>query len=420
MRRVVVTGMGVVAPNGNGIEDFDKALSEGKSGITHIKAFEELGFSCQVGGIPHIDSLLEEYFTSLELRMIESSGIRYGVIAGMEAWNDAGLEIDENEANYDHGVIFGAGISGVDKFREAIYKVDAKKVRRLGSNAVINTMTSGVSAFLSGKIGAGNQVTTNSSACVTGTESILMAYDRIRYGNAERILAGSCSENGPYIWGGFDAMRVMNSRENERPEKASRPLSATAKGFVPGSGAAALVLESLESARNRNAKIYAEIIGGNINSGGHRQGGSMTAPNGHAVQRCIKDALKSSNIEAGQVDYINGHLTATTKDAFEIANWKAALELDSKSFPYINSTKSMIGHCLAASGSLESVASILQLVNNKIYPSINCEDLNEEVASLIDPEKVPQTLIQKDLQIIANASFGFGDVNACIIFKKIS
>ncbi len=418
-RRVVVTGMGVVAPNAIGIESFDKAMSEGKSGIEFIPLFEELGFSCQVGGIPNIQNILDDYLTPLEQKMIVSSGIRYGTIAGLDAWKDAGLAIDPDEVNFNHGIIFGAGISGVDKFREAIYKVDTKKVRRLGSNAVINTMTSGVSAFLSGKIGAGNQVTTNSSACVTGTESLLMAYDRIKYGKAERMLAGGCSEDGPYIWGGFDAMRVMNSRENARPDKASRPMSASAKGFVPGSGAGAVVLESLESALKRNAPIYAEVLGGNINSGGHRNGGSMTAPNGIAVQRCIQDALKDAQIEADQIDYINGHLTATTKDAFEIENWKKALGANSYSFPFINSSKSMIGHCLSASGSIESIATILQLRGNKIYPSINCEDLHEDINEQIDVNRVPQQLLQQDLRYVINASFGFGDVNACIVFAKM-
>jgi len=146
MHRVVITGMGVVAPNANNIIDFHKALRQGKSGISHISRFEELGFSCQVGGIPDIRELIDTYMTPLEQKMISSSGIRYATIAGLQAWGNANLPIDEENNNYDHGIIFGAGVSGVDKFREAIYKVDEHKVRRLGSTAVINTMTSGVSA----------------------------------------------------------------------------------------------------------------------------------------------------------------------------------------------------------------------------------------------------------------------------------
>ena len=361
---------------------------------------------------------MQEDFTPLELRMINSSGIKYGVIAGLQAWSDAGLEIDKEDNNYDHGIIFGAGISGVDKFRDAIYKVDKLNVRRLGSTVVINTMTSGVSAFLSGKIGAGNQVTTNSSACVTGTESIGMAYDRIRAGQAIRILAGSCSEDGPYIWGGFDAMRVMNYKSNDKPEAASRPMSQTAGGFIPGSGAGAMVLETLESAMNRNATIYAEIVGHHTNSGGHRKGGTMTAPNGHAVQRCIVETIKAAGVSTSEIDYINGHLTATSKDAFELENWKVALGLNPQDFPLINSTKSTIGHCLSAAGSIESVATVLQMKHSVVYPSINCEDLNTEILKLLPESSVNKSLHDKEIDIAIKASFGFGDVNGALLFRK--
>lgn len=419
MKRVVITGIGVVAANGIGKDAFHLSQSKGISGIRKIEEFERLKFSCQVGGIPEInDDILRKYFSDLELRMIDSSGIRYGVIAGLEAWEDAGLEIDKESVDYDHGIIFGAGISGVNKFRDAIYKVDDYNVRRLGSTVVINTMTSGVSAFLSGKIGAGNQVTTNSSACVTGTESITMAYDRIRLGQAKRILAGSCSEDGPYIWGGFDAMRVMNYKSNDFPELASRPMSESAGGFIPGSGAGAVVVESLDSALERNAMIYAEIIGQHINSGGHRNGGTMTSPNGQAVQQCIKEALKFASLDSSEIDYINGHLTATSKDSFEIQNWKTALDLDDNQFPLINSTKSTLGHCLSAAGSIEIVATLLQMKNACVYPSINCEDVHPEILELIPMTSIPHKLIQKEIDIAIKASFGFGDVNGCVIFRR--
>jgi 3-oxoacyl-(acyl-carrier-protein) synthase len=195
-------------------------------------------------------------------------------------------------------------------------------------------------------------------------------------------------------------------------------MSATASGFVPGSGAGAMVIESLESALERKATIYAEILGGEVNSGGQRKGGTMTAPNSEAVQRCIKDAVLNSNIEAKDIDVINGHLTATSKDFAEIENWSIALNLKGTDFPYINSLKSMIGHCLSASGALESVASVLQIHHNFIFPNINCEDLNEQIISLIAAEKIPQQLVNKKVNIVAKASFGFGDVNACILFKK--
>lgn len=421
-KRVVITGLGVAAPNGVGITEFSHAIKNGISGIRHDTQLEELQFSCQIAGKPDIsEELKAQYFTELELRGFNSTGILYGVIAGIEAWNNAGLAIEINDdPDWDSGIIFGSGTSGIDKFRESIYKIDELEVRKLGSTVVAQTMNSGISAYLGGKLGLGNQITTNSSACSTGTEAILMAYDRIQSGQAKRILAGSTGDSGPYIWGGFDALRVCSSKYNDNPEKGSRPMSASAAGFVPASGAGALVIEDLESALERGATIYAEILGGNVNSGGQRGNGSMTAPNSTAVQRCITDAINNSGISAVDIDAINGHLTATTKDSLEIENWTKALDRKGNDFPYINSLKSMTGHCLSAAGSIESIAAILQIHEGFIFGNINCDDLHPEITALIDPSKIPLKTIEISPTIIAKASFGFGDVNACIILKKFS
>ncbi|MFH6998830.1 beta-ketoacyl-[acyl-carrier-protein] synthase family protein [Flavobacterium sp. FlaQc-57] len=419
-KRVVITGLGVAAPNGVGIPAFTQSIKNGISGIRHDAQLQELQFSCQIAGQPQISEELKlEYFTELELRGFNSTGILYGVIAGIEAWKNAGLPIENNEnPDWDSGTIFGSGTSGIDKFRESIYKIDELQVRKLGSTVVAQTMNSGVSAYLGGKLGLGNQVTTNSSACATGTEAILMAYDRIQSGQAKRILAGSTGDSGPYIWAGFDALRVCSSKYNDSPEQGSRPMSASAAGFVPGSGAGALVIEDLESALERGATIYAEILGGNVNSGGQRGNGSMTAPNSIAVQKCITTALHNAQISANEIDAINGHLTATTKDSLEIENWTKALGRSGNDFPYINSLKSMTGHCLSAAGSIESIAAILQLHEGFIFGNINCNDLHPEITAHIDPSKVPLKTMNTQPNTIAKASFGFGDVNACIIFKK--
>ena len=419
-KRVVITGLGIVAPNGVGLDTFSNAIKNGISGINHDAELERLQFSCQIAGKPKISTDFSlNYFSELELRNFNSSGILYGVIAGIDAWNDAGLSllIQENP-DWDSGTIFGSGTSGIEKFRESIYKIDDFQTRKLGSTAVAQTMNSGVSAYLGGKLGLGNQVTTNSSACTTGTESILMAYERIKSGQAKRILAGSTSDSGPYIWGGFDAMKVCTFKHNHNPEKGSRPMSATASGFVPGSGAGAFVVEDLQSAIDRGSKIYCEILGGNINSGGQRGLGTMTAPNPIAVQKCVQNAITNAEISAKDIDVINGHLTATSKDSLEIENWTKALNRTGVDFPYINSLKSMVGHCLSAAGSIEIVASILQIHQNFIFPNINCEDLNPKITNLIDESKIPIKLIKKNVNIVAKASFGFGDVNGCVIFKK--
>ena len=412
--------MGVVAPNGVGVSQFTQALKNGTSGVTFHQKLKDLNFSCQIGGIPNVtDELQSNYFTDLQLRGFDSSGILYGCIAGIDAWIDAGFHMKpDSKLNYDTGLIFGTGTSGVEKFREAIYKLDDGQVRRLGSTVVLQTMASGISAYLSGMLGLGNQVTTNSSACTTGTEAVIMGYDRIKSGKAKRMLVGSCSDHGPYVWGGFDAMRVMTYKHNDTPEKGSRPMSASASGFVPGSGAGALVLESLESAMERGASIYAEVLGGEVNSGGQRQGGTLTAPNPEAVQRCIKKALENSDISPNKIDSINGHLTATSKDALEIENWTKALGRKHKDFPLINSTKSMVGHCLAAAGSIECVASIIQIQEQFIAPNINGEDLHDGIKELIDVSRVPTQSINCSIEVIAKASFGFGDVNACVLFKR--
>ncbi len=419
-KRVVITGMGVAAPNAVGLDNFNHALQQLKSGIRFFPELEKLKFSCQIGGKPEIsEEIINRYFTPLQLRGLNSSGIIYGVIAGSEAWEDAGLSrADADAPDWDSGIIFGTGILGVDKFREAIHLIDDGNTRRLGSTSVIQTMASGISAYLGGILGCGNQVTTNSSACTTGTEALIMGYDRISNGQAQRMLVGSCSDHGPYIWGGFDAMRILPSRYNQNPEKASRPFSENASGFVPGSGAGALLLEDLDSAISRGATIYAEVLGGDINSGGQRGEGSMTAANNEAVIKCIQGAMKNSGIKSEDIDAINGHLTATNRDTVEILNWAEALDRKGTDFPYINSLKGMTGHCLSASGSIECVASVLQIKDNYVFGNLNCEEIHPEILAAISSKKVPVSKIDSRINVLAKASFGFGDVNAVAIFKR--
>ncbi len=419
--RVVITGLGVVAPNGVGIAEFEQAIKAGKSGIEFIPELEELNFRCTVGGVPKItEDLLAANFTELELKRLSARGVIYGILAGLEAWKDAGLAFAESDAepNWDYGTVFGAGISGINTLRDAIYRTDDLKVRKLGTTMVEQTMPSAISAFLGGKLGLGNQVTTNASACSTGTESILMAYERIRHSKATIMLAGSCDADSPHVWGGFDAMRVLNYKNNEESEKASRPMAADASGFIPGSGGGALVLESLQSAKARGAKIYGEIAGGFVNSGGQRGGGTMTAPNSMGIQKCIEGALKDASIQPSEIDLISGHLTSTMGDVPEIANWSKALGLSGKDFPKVNSLKSMTGHCLSAAGSIESVACVLQLNGNYIHPSINCEEVHPGILEIIGESCIPKQMVEQENTIIAKSSFGFGDVNSCIIFKK--
>jgi 3-oxoacyl-(acyl-carrier-protein) synthase len=306
----------------------------------------------------------------------------------------------------------------VDTIAERVIPLtDAGKVRRLGSTIVEQVMASGVSARVSGLLALGNQVTTNSSACSTGTEAVVEGLERIRRGHATRMLCGGSEGYSEYIWAGFDAMRVLSRKFNDAPERASRPMSASAAGFVPAAGAGVLVLETLEAARERGARIYAEVLGGALNCGGHRSGGSMTAPNPMGVRGCIRAALHDAGVEAGEVDAINGHLTATGADPREVESWAAALERPPERFPALVATKSLIGHALGAAGAIECVATVLMLHGRYLHPSINCEDVHPEIAPWAGA--IPHTLREEPrLRVMIKAGFGFGDVNASAVFRR--
>jgi 3-oxoacyl-(acyl-carrier-protein) synthase len=413
--------MGVAAPNAHGIDDFEQALRAGRSGIRFQPLLEELKFGCQIAGVPeNFDAIRKSYFDHEKLMSINDN-IGYASVSAVDAWKDAGFNLPESgddNVDWDTGVIAGSGIGGMDTIAQNVVPmINEGRVRRLGSRIVEQVMNSGTSARIGGILGVGNQVTSNSSACSTGNEAIIDSLWRIRIGLAKRMIAGGSEGATPYIWGGFDAMRVICRKYNDNPTAGSRPLSASACGFVPGSGGAMLLLEDLETALARGARIYAEVIGGAVNSGGQRMGGSMTAPNPEGVRKCIRAAVADAGINPAQVDAINGHLTATYADPGEVKNWAAALERTPENFPYINSTKSLIGHCLGAAGAIESVATVLQIYKGFLHPSINCEDVHPDIAEFA--AKIPHQCMEfLDLKIVAKAGFGFGDVNSCIIFKK--
>jgi 3-oxoacyl-(acyl-carrier-protein) synthase len=420
MKRVAITGLGVVAPNAVGVPDFKRALWSGRSGLRFDPELAEKGFNCQVSGRPQVPAeVLKNRFDELTLRFMKSSGMLYGAISALEAWEDAGFNRNYHQDMgpiEEAGTVFGTGLAGVEPLRDAIYKLDQGEVRRLGSRLVEQTMASGISAWVAGLLGLGNHCYTNSSACATGTEALYLAAERIQYGKAKIMIAGSCDAEGPYMWGGFDSMKVLNRGGNLNPEKASSPMSANAAGFIPGAGAAALVLEEYEQAQARGAHIYAEYLGGAVNAGGQRQGGSMTAPNPNAVVRCIQEALIDAKIQPEQIDLISGHLTATMGDVLEIQNWTQALCRKGDHFPLINSTKSMIGHCLGAAGSIELVALALEIDNQFVHPSLNAEPLHPKILQLIDSKCIPNSVkeLQGNLRIAGKAGFGFGDVNAVV------
>jgi 3-oxoacyl-(acyl-carrier-protein) synthase len=421
VERVVVTGLGVVAPNGHGKDAFEHALRECKSGVRFFPHLREMGLYCQVGGVPEgIEELRSQYLTDAEA-MDGSANTAMAAIASIDAWTDGGLKRPaphSEEIDWDSGAIIGTGCGSVDVIGESLVPVGkSAQVRRLGDTTLEQSMISGNTARVSGLLALGNKVSTNSSACSTGNEAVVEAYVQIREGRAKRMLAGGSEGHSQYSWGGADSMKVLSRKFNDEPEKASRPLSATAGGFVPAAGAGILLLESLTSARERGARIYAEVLAAEVNSGGQRNGGSISAPNAEGVRRCIRAAVSMAGIRPEEIDAINGHLTATFADPYEVENWSVALGLPPTKMPLIQATKSLIGHALGAAGGIECVACILELDRGFVHGSINCEDLHPLLAEYAD--RIPQkTVLFPDLKVIAKASFGFGDVNACIIFRK--
>jgi 3-oxoacyl-(acyl-carrier-protein) synthase len=418
--RVVVTGVGVIAPNGTGKEAFTKALRECKSGIRFLPELRDGGLACQVAGVPQgVEELSERYLTEEE-RFLSNHFVTYACVSAIDAWLDAGLRRpapDSTEVDWDTGALVGTGCGAVEIMGERLVPiVNSRNIRKLGST-MEHTFGSANSARVAGIFALGNRVSTNSSACSTGNEAVIESFFRIRDGRAKRMLAGGSEGHCKYTWAGADAMRVLCRTHNDAPERASRPMSATAAGFVPSGGAGILVLESLSLARARGARIYAEVLGAHVNCGGQRTGGTMSAPNSEGVRRCIRAALAMADVRGDQVDAINGHLTATMADPLEIESWRAALDLTPATMPFIQATKSLVGHALGAAGGIECVAAVLQLDQGFLHGSLNCEDLHPALAAYAD--RIPrETMILPNLKVMAKASFGFGDVNACIIFRK--
>jgi 3-oxoacyl-(acyl-carrier-protein) synthase len=313
-----------------------------------------------------------------------------------------------------NGNCFGRICSGL---RESAHAEQGRGALPLGSDAVAKVMASGVSAIVGKILGLGAQVTSNSSACTTGTEAIFEGYKNILLGYADSMYVGGTEGTHVGIYAGFDAMRdVLCSDYNDLPEKASQPMGAGACGFVPAGGCGILRLEALEFALKRGAPILCEPVSAYCNSGGQRDGGSMTFPNPEGVQRCIRYVLEDAEVKPKEISLINGHLTSTTADPLEVNNWLRALKLDASEFPLIQSTKSMIGHGLGSAGAIESVAVVDQISRGYVHPSTNCEHIHPKIELI--SKSIPHNFQKRDLEYVIKSSFGFGDVNGCLLFKK--
>jgi 3-oxoacyl-(acyl-carrier-protein) synthase len=410
--------MGVVAPGAPDVPALLRLLQGGPSPIRHLPEHEALGFQCQIGGIAQAPA--EAFGAYYDYLGLDKAGdfLLLAMAAGLEAWQSAGLPLPhpDSPADFDTGILIGSGFGGFDAVAARVVPLtDQKRIPRLGGNAAALNMLSSPSALLSAVLGTANWHSGNSNACCTGTDAAVEGYWRIRSGRAKRMLVGSTEGYSPYIWAQFDAVRAANSKYNDRAQEASRPMSASARGFVPSSGAGVLLLESLDSALERGAPILAEVLGGQANAGGQRQGGSMTFPNPEGVRRCIRETLECAGVEPSDIGLISGHLTATKADPLEVASWREAF---TRHFPAINAPKSIFGHALGGAGAVELVACALQLRHRFLHASRHCEDVHPDIASIIPAESIPHaSRPAPELHTLIKASFGFGDVNACLVMR---
>jgi 3-oxoacyl-(acyl-carrier-protein) synthase len=416
--RVVITGLGITSCLGNTVEEFGQALREGRSGIKKRPELEAHGFRCLIGGVPpSVEEVAAERFSEGDLMDMDSVN-QYGCIAAWDAWVDAGLPVPErtdNEAvDYGSGAIIGSESAGLHLVADKLIPLMEKgKIKRLGGRYVEQTMASGVASRSAGFLALGNKVSSLNTASSTGAIAVADGFRHIRNGYAERMLCGASESSHPYAWAGVDALRVLACKFNDEPERASRPMSATACGFVPAAGAGVLLLESLKSAQERGARIYAEILSAAVNCGGQRNGGSLTAPNPDSVVRCIREAISEAGISRNQVDLINGHLTSTFADSLEIRVWA---QIFGDTLRPIHATKSIMGHPMVAAGAMELVACCIMLRDGFIHPSLNCEDVHPEIAPY--ERSIIRETVETDLNIIVKSALGFGDTNSCLVLRK--
>ncbi len=403
MRRVVVTGMGIVSSIGNNTQEVLASLREAKSGISRADTYAELGFRCQVHGAPSLAA--EDSIDRRAMRFL-GGGAAWNHIAMEQAIRDAGLTESE-VSNERTGIIMGSGGPSTRAIVEAADTARNKSPKRVGPFAVPKAMSSTASATLATWFKIKGVNYSISSACATSNHCIGNAMEVIRMGKQDVIFAGGCEELDWTLSVLFDAMGAMSSGFNQTPEKASRAYDADRDGFVIAGGAGVLVLEELEHARARGGRIYAEVAGYGATSDGF----DMVAPSGEGAARCMRLALADVG---SPIDYINPHATSTPiGDAKEI---EAIREVFGKKCPPISATKSLTGHSLGAAGAQEAIYSILMMASGFICESANIETLDPAFA---DVPIVRERCDNVRLGCVLSNSFGFGGTNASIVLKHV-
>lgn len=402
MKRVVVTGIGIVSCIGNDKQTVLDALRDGRSGISYNPEYEEMGLRALISG--RVDINFEEHIDRKVLRFMGDAAA-YGYIAMDQAIKDAGLE-DSEVSNERTGIIMGAGGSSSQDQVEAADILRTKGLRKIGPYRVPRTMGSTVSACLATPYKIKGVNYSISSACATSAHCIGNAVELIQLGKQDVVFAGGGESEHWTLTNLFDAMGALTTTHNDEPTKASRPFDASRDGFVIAGGGAVLVIESLDHALARGAKIYAEITGYGATSDGY----DMVAPSGEGAIRCMKMALATVN---KPIDYLNTHGTSTPVG--DVSELRAIKEVFGNKAPIINSTKSQTGHSLGATSAQEAIYSLLMMENNFVSASINITELAPEAAGL---NIATQRMDDVKLDCIMSNSFGFGGTNATLVFER--
>lgn len=410
MRRVVVTGVGIVSPLGTGVEKNWTAITSGQSGLGLITRFDAADFSSQIAGEVK-DFNAELYIEKKEIKKMDLF-IQYGLAAAEMALSDSGLEI--TDANAERvGVLVGSGLGGlpaIEKYHKVMLERGYKKISPFFIPMLIINLAPG---HISMKFGAKGPTLSSVSACATGTHSIGDAYHMIARGDADAMFAGGTESTiTPLGVGGFNVMKALSTR-NDDPQAASRPFEKNRDGFIMAEGAGILILEEYEAAKARGAEIYCEVAGYGMSGDAYHL--TQPAPGGEGAARCMKMALNNAGLNPEDVDYINAHGTSTHfNDLYETMAIKAVLGEHAKKV-MISSTKSMTGHGLGAAGGIEAAYLALVLKRGVIPPTINYDEPDPDC----DLDYVPNVAREAVCQVALSNSFGFGGTNATLAFRKI-
>jgi len=408
-RRVVVTGMGLVIPTGIGVETVWKNVCEGKSGIGLLTRFDTNGFETKIAGEVK-DFNPELYIDKKEIKRMDLF-VQYAIAATKEALEDAQLNIAPENCE-QIGVIVGTGLGGLptlEKYHKVLLERGPSRISPFFIPMLIANMASGQIAIQFGPKGPNTCLVT---ACATGAHCIGDAFRAIVYGDAEAMIAGGTEANiTPLTIGGFNAMKALSTK-NDEPEKACRPFEKNRDGFVVSEGAGIIILEELQFALKRNAKIYGELIGYGYTGDAYHI--TAPSPNGDGAVRCMRMAIKDAGLKPEEMDYINAHGTSTPlNDLTETIAIKTVFGDYAKKIP-ISATKSMTGHLLGAAGSTEAIFTILAIRDGLMPPTINYEEPDPQC----DLDYVPNVARRKPLKVAMSNAFGFGGTNATLVFKK--